>query len=438
MDEKNKKRESKEISFLSYNKIFPNCLNLFYMNIPEFKEIWNNCVFVLDTNCLLVLYKNSSDSLSEITNVYKNLINSSEGDKIPKIMLPGHVIREFMVNREEMIQNIYEEVKKMQDTDKFHVPNIPILEEMPEFKQYKENIEKGKEIAKIAKKNAIELQDQIKKWGTNDIIWKAYQEIFSKNVIYELDLSPGKRKDLFNDMKYRYEHKIPPGYEDGGKDKNSEGDFIIWKTILEFGKKYQKNIIFITQDSKKDWYLKSNKDVIFPKFELIEEFYRVTNGKFFTIINFREFLEKSNVKTEIIKEMKLHTENKNLFNEPLEDIYSIAEWVTSQTSGHVDFDFTDYHYDMIGISSHVNYYIKNHTLLTNAIIINELNWLKEIVLSINMPRESILLLSYQAASKIEKNKLNYISNRIHIPNFKNLIIGRLFDDSFYNIEIYEI
>jgi hypothetical protein len=56
--------------------------------------------------------------------------------------------------------------------------------------------------------------------------------------------------------KHRYEFKIPPGYEDL-KDKIGTqifGDLIIWKQILEYSKENRKNIVFVCNDLKEDWW----------------------------------------------------------------------------------------------------------------------------------------------------------------------------------------
>ncbi|WP_146144108.1 PIN-like domain-containing protein [Photobacterium phosphoreum] len=54
----------------------------------------------------------------------------------------------------------------------------------------------------------------------------------------------------------RFQHRLPPGFEDGGKDENKFGDLIIWFEILEHAasnKASFEKILFITNDEKKDW-----------------------------------------------------------------------------------------------------------------------------------------------------------------------------------------
>lgn len=54
----------------------------------------------------------------------------------------------------------------------------------------------------------------------------------------------------------RFEHRLPPGFRDGGKEKNRFGDLIIWFEILSFSrsrKATEGKVLFISNDEKSDW-----------------------------------------------------------------------------------------------------------------------------------------------------------------------------------------
>lgn len=54
----------------------------------------------------------------------------------------------------------------------------------------------------------------------------------------------------------RYKKEIPPGFKDE-KDKDGirkYSDFILWKETLQYAKSNKKNIIFVTDDTKADWW----------------------------------------------------------------------------------------------------------------------------------------------------------------------------------------
>jgi len=102
--------------------------------------------------------------------------------------------------------------------------------------------------------------------------------------IYEGDneKSQGILKEILIEGEYRYNNKIPPGYEDL-KNKSSirkYGDLIIWFEMIEKSKLIKKPILFVTDDLKEDWWKTSNKKKI-PRSELIQEFFQKSDQKYF-------------------------------------------------------------------------------------------------------------------------------------------------------------
>ncbi len=81
---------------------------------------------------------------------------------------------------------------------------------------------------------------------------------------------------MYADGKIRYENKIPPGFKDAEKASKGEdsyyyfdglrferqyGDLILWKQLLlKASDENVDNIIFITDDSKEDWWYKINSN----------------------------------------------------------------------------------------------------------------------------------------------------------------------------------
>src|SRR6185437_14851219 len=70
----------------------------------------------------------------------------------------------------------------------------------------------------------------------------------------------------------RYEQKIPPGYEDTKKGGTRQyGDLVVWNEILDYGKERKRPVVFVTSDSKEDWWWKQGQFTIGPRPELIQE-----------------------------------------------------------------------------------------------------------------------------------------------------------------------
>lgn len=102
----------------------------------------------------------------------------------------------------------------------------------------------------------------------------------------------------------RYEHEIPPGFQDNIKKSNIYGDLIIWKEILEYSTQNQiKKAILISRDSKSDIvYMPSvqnigtrkaspNEKVKIAHESLVHEFYTKTSSNDFFIIDFKTLVK---------------------------------------------------------------------------------------------------------------------------------------------------
>lgn len=92
----------------------------------------------------------------------------------------------------------------------------------------------------------------------------------------------------------RYDRKVPPGYEDE-KDKNVPdcfADYIGWQQLMDLAKKFGRDFIFVTDDSKPDWWHKEESRPIGPRPELRSEFKAVT-GQSLWMYNSASFLRAS-------------------------------------------------------------------------------------------------------------------------------------------------
>lgn len=130
---------------------------------------------------------------------------------------------------------------------------------------------------------------------------KDINELINNSPLFHLNtgFSYFELMDIYKEGEFRYAHKIPPGYEDevakdevDKKDKTSltrkYGDLIIWKEILchlvtsntQPERKFEKNVIFVTDDKKEDfWKFNRKNSITGPRDELIDEFEQYSAGK---------------------------------------------------------------------------------------------------------------------------------------------------------------
>lgn len=94
---------------------------------------------------------------------------------------------------------------------------------------------------------------------------------------------------IITEGEIRYKYKIPPGYEDMGKNNiNIFGDLIIWKDILRLTKEESKKILFVTNETKEDW-IKDKK----LRIELIQEFKENSPTSDLTYCNLDDFIKNN-------------------------------------------------------------------------------------------------------------------------------------------------
>ena len=264
----------------------------------EKRTIWQNAVFVFDTNILLNLYRYTESTR-------KNLLDSIKKIK-DRIWIPYQVAYEFMKDRPDIIfetERRYEDLIKQGD-------------------QFIRNLSNDLRIpSDDASLN--ELHEKIKTWigdrKRNDL---SVTHPSKDGLLDEiLDLFEGKvgekpSKDAYdkivNEGNERYKKKIPPGFKDIEKSKrgdNSEfGDLLVWKEIIAYSKDCKKDIIYVTNDKKEDWWEIHYGKTLGPRIELKKEFSEETQKNFllYSMDSFIEYMNKdgASISKEAIDEIK--------------------------------------------------------------------------------------------------------------------------------------
>ena len=284
-----------EFDIFHHRKVYPRADQIFVTELPSLKSIKDDCIYVLDTNALLVPFSTGSQSLDEISKIFTILKNNG------KLKIPDQVAREFADNRPRKIDEMFNALSnKRNGLNEHSIGSYPLLEGID---CYNKALELEKELAALTRKyrDAIgDVVDTVKNWTWDDPVSTIYRKIFTPEVIQCLETEEEKIKSA---LTYRYMHKIPPGYKDDGKEDSGIGDFLIWLTILEIGKT-KKHVVFVSGDVKPDWYHKSNKQALYPRFELISEFREASDKHSFHIIRLSELLTLMGAKDEVVSEVK--------------------------------------------------------------------------------------------------------------------------------------
>ncbi len=285
---------------------------LFSWRLPlsedDFSELWDNAIFVFDTNFLLDIYRSS---ISRRKDIFKILEKLKEEDRI---WLPYQVANEFLNNREKTIKTEKDSFKKAKDE------LTKWKNERKELKSLKKIFENNKriissEIESLFDEKEVHYAEYIQ--GVEEIeqvfldqinnLEENYSDLDSKNdgILEQiLDLfddskvgNPYNKETLqekYKEAETRYQESIPPGFKDANKEKEEEkyGDVMIWFQILDFAKEKSKPIIFVTRDNKVDWWIKENGKSITPHMELRHEFKEIVKQKFW-MYQTKDFLKEA-------------------------------------------------------------------------------------------------------------------------------------------------
>lgn len=310
-------------------EILPNATTAFEDEPTSIDKAIEEADVVLDTNVLLIPYGAGQSSLTQIIKVYKKIKDQN------RLHIPAQVAREFVKNRPIKLAQLYQGISdKVSELSIIEKLSYPILESVNDFNQLNEVINQLVELKSKIKNSAKLVRQEIKDWGCNDPVSQAYRPVFTKEVV----ISPQaiNKEILLTEMLRRYEHSIPPGYKDASKPDAGIGDYLIWKTILDIGKKNKKNLVFVSGDEKSDWFHGAEGNGFIPRFELQAEYRRISEGKDFFIIPLSQLLSLKNAEESTVIEVKseeVRIRNANLVNVDCPECNSIGEYELSENIG---------------------------------------------------------------------------------------------------------
>ena len=281
-------------------KIFPG---YYRPTEKEFSNLWNSCLFVLDANVLLNLYRYSQETSDELIQILKQI---SE-----RLWIPHQAALEYQKNRLQTIAKqleVYDEIQKLVEDNKKKLKNkLDSLSKHPYIK--------ANNLMKIMQKACIAIDKNLKKLkqGHPDLLQNDNLRDTLGTLLEDkigLPYSQKKLDGVYNLGKKRYEQEIPPGYGDKNKEGAKKyGDLILWFQIIDKAKKTNKPIILVTDDRKEDWWRRFKNKTIGPRPELVNEIFSEAGVPFYLyqtdpfMENAQKFLEKQ-VKKKAIDEVR--------------------------------------------------------------------------------------------------------------------------------------
>ena len=253
----------------------------------ELHSLWNSCIFVVDANILLNLYRYSDGTRAD----FLDLLSSIQ----ERIWLPHRVAEEYFANRLSVIgqqEKTYDDAIRTINNLKQELENIrqhPFVSAS--------TMRKASQVFDLLKRELQNNQTLHAKKITDDPILFAVDKLFKDNVGNAYDNA--RLTEILKEGKSRYTEKTPPGFKDDSKAGDDAGmlelcrkygDLLVWFQIIDTAKEKDTSVILVTDDKKEDWWNSFKGKTIGPRPELVQEFLTKT-GKQFHMYQADRFLE---------------------------------------------------------------------------------------------------------------------------------------------------
>ena len=240
---------------------------------PDFDRLWNEAIFIFDTNVLLDLFRYSPNTRKELLDILEKLDD--------RIWIPHQFFYEYHRNKMTVHYTIADAYRQSEKQ----------LEECSDIIRQQMNLLKDK-FQNLKNRTGVEIDTRIDK--VDAIFEEIQSQLSNSREQHEssLDAEPLEEKnaqlfaenfgDPFDDAclqnirklaKERIKRGVPPGSSKDSKKEKSDpdGDLIGWFQTIKHADGNKLPIILVTNDN--DWFLKPSGKTIGPHPELLQEMY---------------------------------------------------------------------------------------------------------------------------------------------------------------------
>jgi PIN domain-containing protein len=267
----------------------------------EFRALWSDCVFVVDANVLLNLYRYPKDAALDLLKTFSQVKD--------RLWIPHQAALEYQENR---LSIIAEQLSKFNEVRSVLADSLKSLRaEVGKLQLQKRHssiavdafLEKISHAFAEFTSRLDELEKEQPRVSDADKLRESVDKLLQGRVGPQPEDQAGLDK-IYEIGRRRYAEKRPPGYLDEGKKgeylyggltfHKQFGDLLIWEQILEAASKRKyKHLVFITDDEKEDWWWiidSKGKKTIGPRPELVEEIKRRAGVSAFYMYSSERFL----------------------------------------------------------------------------------------------------------------------------------------------------
>jgi PIN like domain len=232
-------------------------------NDKELSDFWEEGIFVFDTNMLLNVYRYASetrDRYFEILDILK---------KRSQLWIPYQAAYEYQDRRLDVIRGQLEPYTKvasiLQTTWQTLDSSLEPYKSKHGIIDTTDLAEQLTNAIKSAQDTVMQGNDKYRKYKQEnealkrrDKLLEKIEELFQGNI--GSPYTSTRLEELYSQAQLRMELRIPPGWEDEGKHPfKAYGDIVLWFQLIDYARTQEKPMAFVTDDGKKDWWIRDTK-----------------------------------------------------------------------------------------------------------------------------------------------------------------------------------
>jgi hypothetical protein len=251
----------------------------------EFRKLWDKCIFVLDANVLLNLYRYSDETRKKLIDILQRI-----GDRL---WVPHQAALEYQRNRLEVIsaqREAYAQIERLLadtqnklDTQLKSYKRHPLINTESLLSSINQVFATQVEDLKQTRQKHPDLVDK-------DDVRETLTSLLSGKV--GPPYTEERLKQIHKEGEDRFAKSKPPGYKDA-KSKEGDrafGDLILWYQVMDKAAAEKVPVIIVTDDVKEDWWWRHEGRIIGPNPELIEEIQNKAGVSFYMYVS-DQFME---------------------------------------------------------------------------------------------------------------------------------------------------
>lgn len=250
----------------------------------DYWSLFTSGLIVLDANVLLDLYRYHPETRQELLDVLNRLRE--------RLWVPNQAMAEFWARRESVLEDSSDITSTVKDLNKLGEQYMSRVRQWTNSAGLRQQT--ANNLVKITR-SAFDVTIAKIRSLAGDKALKTAEDTAKDSVVTRLDsilqgrvgnpLTPERRRTAINqEAPQRFADKRPPGYMDANKkNDNPVGDYLIWIETLEEAARLKVDILFVTGDTKEDWWRQERGQAKGPHPQLVEEMWSVAEVRLFML-----------------------------------------------------------------------------------------------------------------------------------------------------------